>query len=165
MKSTHPLNLNLSKVISCLDAVLEPEEIQKIREELYRNVRLVLRLSEGHLRFAHASRTQGSGGWRQVVSRGYYCCYCASRAIRLGKTGVFSTEVEDHKKIGDLPTAFPDRAKWADILTKFRADRNLSDYDHTAKKDELEYSADQYLNYADDFLKNVKAYLRSEGFI
>lgn len=165
MKSTHPLHLNLRKVVSCLSDVLAPAEIQKINEELYRNVRQGLLLSEDHLRFALAAGTEGAIGWRHAVSRGYYCCYCASRSIRLGKTGVFSTEVDDHKKIGDLPDDFPDRAKWADILTKFRADRNLADYDHTAGTGELEYSADQYLKYAEDFVKNVKAYLHKEGFI
>ena len=143
MKNTHPLHLNLRKVVSCLSGVLAPAEIQKINDELFRNVRQGLRLSEDHLRFALAAATQGAASWRHIVSRGYYCCYCASRAIRLGKTGVFSTEVEDHKKIGDFPDGFPDRDKWADILTKFRADRNLADYDHTAGPGELEYSADQ----------------------
>src|SRR5712692_8702894 len=131
MDKTHPLNLNLQKVVSCLGGVLLPAEIEKITAELYRNVRQALRLSEGHLRSARSAKTQGMGAWRQVVSRGYYSCYSASRAVRLAKTGVFSMEVDDHKRVGDLPDSFPDRAVWADILTKFRADRNLADYDHT----------------------------------
>jgi hypothetical protein len=90
MDRSHPLTLNLQKVISCLRNVLLPAEIQKITAELHRNVRQALRLSEVHLRFARAAIGQGMGGWRQVVSRGYYCCYCASRAVRLSKTGVFS---------------------------------------------------------------------------
>jgi hypothetical protein len=40
----------------------------------------------------------------------------ASRALRLANSGAFSTEVDDHKKVGDLPAAFPKRAIWADIL-------------------------------------------------
>jgi hypothetical protein len=73
--------------------------------------------------------------------------------------------VDDHKRIGDLPDAFPNRAIWADILTKFRADRNLADYDHTARAAELEYTAEQYLNYASELLTAIKAYLRREGVI
>ncbi len=165
MDKTHPLNLNLQKVVSCLGGILLPAEIEKITTELYRNVRQALRLSEGHLRSARGAKTQGMGAWRQVVSRGYYSCYCASRAVRLAKTGVFSTEVDDHKRVGDLPDAFPDHAIWADILTKFRADRNLADYDHTAQPRSLEYSPQQYLTHAGKFLEEVKRYLRSEGII
>lgn len=165
MDHSHPLNLNLQKVASCLSGVLLPEELAKITSELHRNVRQALRLSEIHLRFARASRGQGRGAWRQVVSRGYYCCYCASRAVRLTKTGVFSMETDDHKKIGDLPDGFPSRAVWADILTKFRADRNLADYDHSVSASALEYSADQYIAHAGNFLEDVKIYLRSEGVL
>jgi hypothetical protein len=165
MDRSHPLNLNLQKVASCLSGVLLPAEIEKITAELHRNVRHALRLSEGHLRFARAAKNHGLGAWRQVVSRGYYCCYCASRATRLAKTGVFSMEADDHKRIGDLPDGFPSRAVWADILTKFRADRNLADYDHSARGGALEYSAGEYLAHASSFLKEVKQYLRSEGIL
>ena len=50
---------------------------------------------------------------------------------------MFSTEVDDHKKVGDFPDEFPKRSIWADVLTKFRADRNLADYDHTARSEDL----------------------------
>ena len=160
MESTHPLNLNLRQVISCLTGVLSQVEAQKIEEELRRNVRQALRLSETHLRSARAMNS-----WRNVVSRGYYCCYCASRAIRLAETGIFSTETDDHKKVGNLPAGFPNRAVWSDVLTKFRADRNLGDYDHTARPRNLEYSSGKYLVFAGDFLNEAKRYLRARGII
>src|ERR1035437_7775995 len=162
MIKTHPLNLNLRKVILCLTGVLPPAELEKIKAEIHRNVRHALRLSGVHLR---AARTQGLRIWRQMVSRAYYCCYCASRALRLAETGTFSTEVEDHKKVGDLPDTFPSRARWADILTKFRADRNLADYDHSAHSGDLEYTAEQYLTHAESLLAEIKRYLRSQGVI
>jgi uncharacterized protein (UPF0332 family) len=165
MNKTHPLNLNLQKVVSCLGDVLSPTELHKITTEIHRNVHQALQLSEIHLRAAHLAKALGTGSWRQVVSRAYYCCYCASRAVRLAKTGSFSTEVDDHKRIGDLPDAFPNRAIWADILTKFRADRNLADYDHTARSGELEYPARKYLSYASELLTEIKKYLRGEGVI
>ena len=78
---------------------------------------------------------------------------------------MFSTEVDDHKKVGDFPDEFPKRSIWADVLTKFRADRNLADYDHTARSEDLEYSADEYLRYASQLLAEIKTYLRTEGVI
>ena len=165
MDSNHPLTLNLRKVWNCLGGVLAEPERERILEELRRNVRQAIRLAEAHLRCARAIGSRASGSWRQKVSRGYYCCYCASRAVRLARTGVFSTEVQDHQRVGDLPDAFPDRAIWADVLTKFRADRNLADYDHTVLATALEYSADKYLELARDFLAEVKTYLRGEGLL
>jgi uncharacterized protein (UPF0332 family) len=161
MDQQHPLNLNLLKVARCLSQVLRPRDIDKIKHELKQNVRQALRLAEAHLRFARSAA--GNAGWRQKVSRAYYCCYCASRAVRLSKTGVFSTQVDDHKKVGDLPDAFEDRLVWADILTKFRADRNLADYDHTVSSSALEYPPDDYVAHAAEFLKQAKKFLRSEG--
>lgn len=165
MEKTHPLNLNLRKVVACLNRVLNTSELGKVEAELYRNVRQAIRLSEAHLRYAQSAVGARRGSWRQVVSRGYYCCYCASRAVRLSDSGTFSTEVEDHKKIGDLPDAFPERNKWEDILTKFRGDRNVADYDHTAGMNMLEYSPREYLGHAETFLQEVKTYLHSGGAI
>lgn len=161
----HPLNLNLHKVISCLQGVLGPAEIDKITAELHRNVRQALRLSEVHLHFAFEAQRCGRGAWRHVVSRGYYCCYCASRAVRLAKSGNFSMEPDDHKRIGELPADFPSKDIWADILTKFRADRNLSDYDHRSGVTQLEYRPQDYLNKAKKFLLDSKKYLKSQGVL
>lgn len=165
MDHDHPLNLNLQKVANCLGSVLSAVERDKIVAELHRNVRQAVRLAEAHLRSARGASPRTVGFWRHKVSRGYYCCYCASRAIRLARSGVFSTEVDDHKKIGDLPDIFPNRAIWADVLTKFRADRNLADYDHTVVSRALEYSAEEYVEHAQRFLAEAKNYLRGEGVL
>lgn len=161
MDQQHPLNLNLLKAARCLNRVLPPSEIAKITNELNKNVRQAIRLADMHLRFARSAT--GNGSWRQKVSRGYYCCYCASRAVRLSRSGVFSTHVDDHKKVGNLPDSFVKRLVWADILTKFRADRNLADYDHTVSPSALEYPPYDYVIHATEFLKEVKSFLRSEG--
>jgi hypothetical protein len=165
MDSDHPLSLNLRKVVRCLNGILSAPEKDRIIRELHRNVRQALRLAEAHLRSARSISSRMPGAWRQRVSRGYYCCYCASRAIRLARTGTFSAEVQDHQKVGELPDTFPDRAIWADILTKFRADRNLADYDHTVLATALEYSADEYVEHARAFLEEAKTYLRREGVL
>ena len=125
------------------------------------NVRQLIRLAQAHLRYAKAST--GQHGWRQRVSRGYYCAYSASRAIRLEVAGTFSTDVSDHKKIGDLPADFKHIARWQEFFTKFRADRNLADYDHTARESELELRSTDYLLKAEEFLNETKTYLKSRG--
>jgi len=77
--------------------------------------------------------------------------------------GTFSTDVSDHKKIGELPKDFNNVARWEDFLTKFRADRNLADYDHTAQEKELELRSRDYLSKAEEFLNETKKYLRDRG--
>jgi len=83
--------------------------------------------------------------------------------VRLEVAGVYSTDSADHKKIGDLPHDFEDVARWQDVLTKFRADRNLADYDHSVTEAELEMRSSEYLTVAKEFLATVKDYLRKRG--
>lgn len=153
------LKLNPRKVIRCLKDILPSSELQKIEDEVTKNVKQLIRLGEGHLRYAH--RLSGRDMWRQRVSRAYYACYSASKAVRLAQDGSYSTDAGDHKKIGDLPDDFPDKNIWENKLTKFRADRNIADYGHSAKEKELESSSSQYLVEASDFVRGIKAYLKA----
>ncbi|MEW7991095.1 MAG: hypothetical protein AB2820_12640 [Candidatus Thiodiazotropha sp.] len=162
MKDNHLLQINPRKTIRCLTPILSAAEINKIELELKNNVRQLLRLGHAHLRFA--KRASGQSMWRQRVSRGYYCVYSASKAIRLEVTGIYSTELTDHKKIGDLPADFQDRSRWKELLTKYRADRNLSDYDHSVRESALELSSATYLKFAEKFLKAAKIYLKNRGY-
>jgi len=161
MEDDHILNLNPRKVIRCLRPVIPADQVDKIEAELRTNVQQLLRLGQAHLRFA--KRASGQSVWRQRVSRGYYCAYSTSKAIRLEVTGVYSTEPGDHKKIGDLPDDFSDLSRWKDLLTKFRADRNLADYDHTVGESALELPSATYLTVAEEFLNVAKDYLRARG--
>jgi uncharacterized protein (UPF0332 family) len=161
MKRDHLLDLNPRKVIRCLRPIISADQLDAIETALRQNVGQLIRLAQAHLRYAKASA--GSSGWRQRVSRGYYCTYTASRAVRLEVDGTFSTDASDHKKIGELPKDFNNVARWADFLTKFRADRNLADYDHTAQETELELRSRAYLSKAEEFLNETKKYLRNRG--
>jgi hypothetical protein len=80
-------------------------------------------------------------------------------------SGVYTTDADDHKRIGDLPSDFPLLGIWKDFLTKFRADRNLADYDHTASENDLEMDSKQYLKKAVEFDQTARLYLKSRGAI
>jgi len=162
MDENNILNIgNIYKAIRCLEQTLNSNEIDKIRQELNNNVRQLVNLSNSHLRLA--KNVDGPLSWRQRVSRGYYACYCMSRAIRLAVNGKYSTDPSDHKSIGDLPREFPSFDTWADFLVKFRSDRNLADYDHTNCKKQLELSDTEYLKQAIQFTAEAKKYLRMRG--
>ena len=157
------LLINPRRVIRSLASILPASELAKVEAEVRRNVKQLLRLSQAHLRFArHAS---GPLGWRQRVSRGYYSVYSLSRALRLEVYGKYSEHSTDHKKIADLPDDFPSVNRWKDFLTKFRADRNLADYDHSVSETALELQSDIYLAGAEKFLVDGKKYLKARGAI
>ena len=163
MDDTHLLNLNPQKVIRCLETILNRDELGKIEEALRQNVQQLIKLSRSHLRFAQLAT--GPSSWRQRVSRGYYSSYCASRAVRLAYNGYYNTDPGDHKKIGDLPDDFPSKSNWEDFLMKFKADRNLADYDHTVTEHALEVSSYEYVAGANDFYQAARRYLMLRGAI
>jgi hypothetical protein len=163
MDDDHLLKLNPLKVIHCLEAILEKDELDKIKDVLRDNVQQLLRLGRSHLRFAQ--RAEGPTCWRQKVSRGYYSVYCTSKAIRLAITGLYNADISDHKKIGDLPRDFPSKSIWEDFLTKFRGDRNLADYDHTVTEQALELKSCDYLTRANKFYLLARKYLLTKGAI
>jgi hypothetical protein len=86
--------------------------------------------------FSFAAR-QNNRWWRQKISRLYYGAYNVSRAVRLCVSGEFSDDSTDHKRIGDLPADFPNQALYKNRLNSLRDDRNLCDYDHTARAADL----------------------------
>jgi len=165
MDDNHILKLraNPYQVIKCLDGILSPGQTQLIKNEIYANVKQLLRLAQSHLRFA--TTASGNDSWRQKVSRAYYACYLASCAVRLAISGVYSTDVNDHKKVGQLPSDFPNNSTWCNFLTTLRADRNMADYDHSARASSLEMPGAQYIQETQDFITAVKDYLRSKGVI
>ncbi len=161
MDENHLLTLNPRKVQRCLQGILTQNELHKIEAAVRANVRQLLAL--GRLHLSTAVRLTGPRTWRQAVSRGYYACYAASRAVRLANSGYYSQETKDHERVGELPDDFPDKMKWKDTLTKFRADRNVADYDHTLRERDLEMSSDDYMRHARQFLRTTAEYLRARG--
>lgn len=147
----------------CLESILDAGELGKIQAAINENVQQLVNLSRSHLLFAESAAGQSS--WRQRVSRGYYSTYCMSRAVRLKSSGYYNTEPTDHKKIGELPNNFPDKSTWEDFLIKFRADRNLADYDHTVSEQALELTSHTYVSEARRFHQVARNYLITLGAI
>ncbi len=125
--------------------------------------KLLYKLGRHHLLFA--KRIHYSGDWRQKISRGYYCCYNISKAIRLIYSGEYSQESSDHKKIGELPDDFNRQSFWSNFLIQYRSDRNLADYDHGKNCRELKMTPKNYLIQTDKFLHDAKTYLVNRGVL
>lgn len=120
-----------------------------------------MQLSKTHLQFAKNAR--GINSWRQKVSRGYYACYCASRALRLFKSSEYNKKSDDHERISYLPDDLKDVAIWKNLLKTFRGDRNIADYDHIAKESDLEKNARTYVLKAEEFHNLVKEYIKANA--
>jgi len=77
--------------------------------------------------------------------------------------GEYSVDSSDHKKIEALPDDFPDKNKYANRLGVLREDRNLCDYDHTAKLTDLVVGANDAAVLVQQFLKDAQGYLTRRG--
>ena len=69
----------------------------------------------------------------------------------------------DHKKIETLPDDFPNKNKYANRLGVLRDDRNLCDYDHTAKLTDLVVGAKDATELTQQFLNDAQGYLKRRG--
>ncbi|MFT7045804.1 MAG: hypothetical protein ACJAYH_001071 [Celeribacter sp.] len=153
---------NPKKLIGILDGLLEPEQIELINEQQKLQAKAMFDLGVSHFRFANALNNTH---WRQRVSRFYYGAYNGSKAIRYMVDGSHSTDSSDHKKIGELPTDFPDRATYSTRLKELRDDRNKCDYDHAARARDLFISQADAGVLTSDFLKTALVYLNERGLV
>jgi hypothetical protein len=162
MKSPHLLRIgtNVRKVKENLISVLDAAGIAAIQAEISTNVTQLYRLGQSHYRFA---TRQNNRAWRQKISRLYYAAYNVSRAVRLCKFGDYASDVGDHKKIEVLPDDFPNSSRYANRLGVLRDDRNLCDYDHTARISDLVVNVPDAIDLVQDFLGDARAYLLREG--
>jgi len=152
---------NPNKIAELLSPILDIAAREKILDVGKKHSKLLLKLSRHHLLFA--KKLNSNNDWRQKVSRAYYCCYNASKAIRLINSGEYSQEGSDHLKIGALPKDLNQQSIWTNFLIQFRSDRNLADYDHDKKCDELKMSPIKYIEQAELFYQDAKQYLRNRG--
>jgi hypothetical protein len=163
MNELDVLEKNPFELKKILKPVLSETELAKIIAFSYKHCRLLMQLSKNHLYFARS--ISSSHAWRQKTSRSYYCCYNASKALRLAINGEYSQEGADHKRIGELPGKFPKRNYWSNLLTEFRSDRNIADYDHDKSCKDLKHSPRKYLEYSETFYKEAYSYLKNRGII
>lgn len=157
------LKSNPYKIADMLSSILPQPEINKILSFAYNHVKMLMKLATQQLNYAKSIKSRKA--WRQKISRAYYACYNASKAIRLADSGYYSQESSDHKKIGELPNTFNNKTYWEDFLKKFRSDRNLADYDHVSLSKDLEYSPTTYLNEATNFINEARNYLINKGIL
>lgn len=151
---------NPKKLVGILDGLIEPDQIERINEHQKLQVQAMFMLGVKHYRFASA---QNPTHWRQRVSRFYYGAYNGSKAIRYMVEGSYSSDSSDHKRIGDLPLDFNNRATYNTRLKELRDDRNKCDYDHSSRAADLFISQVEAEKLTRDFLKETKTYLQDRG--
>jgi hypothetical protein len=162
MKSPHLLRVgaNVRKLKQNLVNVVDATALTAIETEICVNAAQLYSLGRNHYHFAVR---QNNRSWRQKISRLYYAAYNVSRAIRLCESGDYSTDPTDHKKVEALPDNFANKNKYANRLGVLREDRNLCDYDHTARIVDLVIGIDDATQLVWDFLTDGQAYLKQRG--
>jgi len=162
LKEPHLFNAasNPLKIIKNLAGILAEVELDKIRREIDVNVVALYKLGESHFLFAKAiSNTE----WRQKISRLYYGAYNVRRAVSLKFDGTYSTDSSDHQKIDSIPDTFNNYAVYRNKLKSLRDDRNLADYNHLAKIEDLLLSVEESERLVTDLFSDAKNYFTSSG--
>ena len=162
MKSPHLLRVgaNVRKLKDNLVNVVDSTAISAIEGEIRSNAAQLFALGRLHYQFG---ARQNNRAWRQKISRLYYGAYNVSRAVRLCVHGEYSTDSGDHKKIETLPDDFPNRSRYSNRLAALREDRNLCDYDHTAKLADRVVGVEEAKELVRELLQDAQSYLKSRG--
>jgi len=162
VKSPHILKAssNVRRLKENLVLVIDPTAIAAIETEIGRNVSQLYALGQNHYQFAVR---QNNRSWRQKISRLYYAAYNVSRAVRLSDNGDYSTDSGDHKRIEQLPDTFPNRNMYGNRLGVLRDDRNLCDYDHTGRLNDLVISVSDATSLVQQFLRDARIFLTNRG--
>lgn len=151
---------NVRRLQTNLAVVVNAAGRAAIESEICANCSQLYALGRNHFLFARRLKNRD---WRQKISRLYYGAYCASRAVRLCVNGEYSTEAGDHKKIDAIPDNFPNKNTYANRLGVLRDDRNLCDYDHTAKLSDLIIEPADAEQFVAEFLRDARVYLEQRG--
>jgi hypothetical protein len=140
--------------------ILDIVGLAAIDQAILDNSAQLFGLGKLHYDFAFSVRSKH---WRQAISRFYYATYHLSRSARFCHNGDFSQEVDDHKKIDQLPDDFPQKSTFANKLKIMRTDRNLSDYDHSAIETDLIISVPEAEIVARELMAITRSYLQGRG--
>jgi len=113
-------------------------------------------------RFAQKLPLEEEDNLRNIISRNYYACYQAARALVFLVT---RSDVDDHAK---LPVRFRDclevkDKEKADLLDKWRDIRNEVEYSPFPRIDDLTEAAKESASETEDFLSLCETYLRKRG--
>jgi hypothetical protein len=140
-----------------LSDILDQKSLDLIQNEINKNVKELFQLGINHYNFA---KTINSNDWRHKISRLYYAAYNVARSVRFRTSGIYSTDSEDHKRIGELPDDFPNQSRYKTSLDDLRDDRNLCDYDHTAKIEDTKLGIENACSLVEDFLNDAEQYFK-----
>jgi len=151
---------NPYSAINNLQGILVEAELEKIRIAVKKEVRLLYSLGQDHFQFA---KSISHNTWRQKVSRLYYAAYNTRRAIQLQDSGKYSTDVSDHKEIDNLPQNLNRRTIHGSMLKQLRDDRNLADYSHLGKAEDLFTTTQELEEMVEGFIEDCKSYLIAAG--
>ena len=165
VRSPHLLHAgdNLRRIKENLRGVVDDAAVDAIEAAIRQNVKELYVLARRDFAFA---RRLSAVHWRHCISRLYYAAFCAARAVKLEVDGEYSASVGEHDNVWKrLPKRFPDRDRFANRLAILRSDRNICDYDHTARARDLIIGRADSLALVEDFLKDVKVFLISRGLI
>ena len=144
-----------------LRGVVDDNAVDAIEAAIRQNVKELYVLARRDFTFACRLNAVH---WRHCVSRLYYAAFCAARAVKLEVDGEYSASVAEHGNVWkSLPRKFPDRDRFANRLAVLRNDRNICDYDHTARARDLIIGRADSRALVDDFLKSVKEFLIARG--
>ncbi|WP_433899268.1 hypothetical protein [Pseudomonas sp. PSE1(2024)] len=155
LASSNPIRL-----IKNLTYILSADQIQKIEDEVNRNVLSLYTLGFSHYTFA---MNISNDEWRQVISRLYYAAYNVKRAVSLRCDGAYSTESSDHSKIEFLPSTLENAEAYKLRLKNLRDDRNLADYSHSAVEEDLLHPVESARRMVTDFINDAKKFLIANG--
>lgn len=154
---------NFREVRNVLDQFGSHADLSWYDEAALMICRRWFRLAQQHFRVAQ-QLTTSQRHWRSTVSRCYYAVYNSSRSVRYYINGWVQPGPEDHKRVGDLPSDFPQRSVWSNFAVELRRDRNLADYEpwqHVRRS--LTYDPLTALDRTSKFLSDCRNYLRGRG--
>jgi len=115
------------------------------------------------IHYVDAAAVDAAVNPRSVYSRAYYAAYSASKAVRYVVRGFVSLRGDDHKKVADLPSNFPNVDSWVSKLPLLYEHRLRADYDNwsdTAAENAL--GPTDCLAIAADFLKTAEQFLLAD---
>lgn len=115
------------------------------------------------MHYADGAAFDSGANPRAVYSRAYYAAYNASKAVRYVAQGFVSLRGDDHRKVSDLPSSFPDVDSWVTNLPLLYEHRLRADYDNwSGTADENVLLPADCLSIAKAFLKAAEEFLHTD---
>jgi hypothetical protein len=162
MKEPHFLRAssNSRRLIENVRHLVSDKSLTALEDALNQNAKELYDLALNHMELVEEVSPDA---WRHVVSRLYYAAYNAVRGVRLCCDGHYSQDARDHHRFDSLPSDFPSKERYTNLLPLLRDDRNLCDYDHTADLQDLTDSLEGWTAVVGQLLEDAKIYLKGRG--